>query len=89
MDKEFDIQGKVTGLPPDMDEEMFWRTIIQFFEEHGWYFGGGLEIAGISGCASEVPEEMAPEEFERLFRAFLAENSWGFEGRVTVYGEEA
>ena len=50
--KEFDIQGCIKNLPPEMTEEEFWHTVIGFIEENGWSFGGGLEMKKISGCIS-------------------------------------
>ena len=89
MVKEFEIQGHICNLPSEMTEEEFWRKVIGFIEEHGWSFGGGLEMKKISGCVSDTSPDMTVEEFEKTFLEFVECNGWSFEGNITVYKEEA
>lgn len=86
MVKEFEIQGRISGLPSEMTEKEFWHTMIDFMEENGWSFGGGLEIKKISGCVSEISPDMTIEEFEKSFLSFVERNDWSFEGSITIYG---
>lgn len=88
MEKEFEIQGRVCNLPPEMTDEDFWHMMISFIEENGWSFGGGLEMKAISGCVSQTSPDMTREEFEEIFLGFIERNNWSFEGTVTVYGQE-
>lgn len=85
MDKEFEIQGRISNLPPEITEEEFWLKVISFIEENGWSFGGGLEIKKISGCVSQTSPDLSKEEFEKLFLGFLACNGWSFEGSIEIY----
>lgn len=87
MVKEFEIQGRVLNLPPEMTEEEFWRKRISFIEVNGWSFGGGLEIEKISGCVSQTLPDMTIEEFEKIFLGFVEGNGWSFEGTITIYGQ--
>ena len=84
--KEFDVQGRICNLPPEMTEEEFWHKVIGFIEENGWSFGGGLELEKISGCVSAIPPDMTIEEFEETFLGFVKRNGWLFEGSITIYG---
>lgn len=84
MIKEFEIQGRILNLPPEMTEEDFWRKMIGFIEENGWSFGGGLEIEKISGCISQTLPDMTIEEFEKNFLGFVESNGCSFEGTITI-----
>ena len=86
MVKEFEVQGRICNLPPEMTEEEFWHKVIGFIEENGWSFGGGLELEKISGCVSATPPGMTIEEFEETFLGFVKRNGWLFEGSITIYG---
>ena len=85
MVKEFEIQGRICNLPPEMTEEEFWHKVIGFIEEHGWSFGGGLEMEKISGCVSDTSPDMTAEEFEKTFLGFVERNGWLFEGSIKIY----
>ena len=87
MVKEFEIQGRICNLPPEMTEEEFWHMVIGFIEENGWTFGGGLEMDKISGCVSDTSPDMTVEEFEKIFLGFVERNGWSFEGSITIYGQ--
>lgn len=87
MVKEFEIQGRILNLPPEMTEEEFGHTVIGFIEENGWSFGGGLEMEKISGCVSDISPDMTVEEFEKIFLGFVERNGWSFEGSIAIYGQ--
>lgn len=87
MVKEFEIQGRICGLPPEMTERGFWYKVIGFVEENGWSFGGGLEMEKISGCVSGTSPDMTMEEFEKSFLGFVERNGWSFEGSIAIYGQ--
>ena len=87
MVKEFEIQGRICNLPPEMTEEEFWHKVIGFIEEHGWSFGGGLEMEKISGCVSDTSPDMTVEEFEKTFLGFVERNGWSFEGSIAIYNQ--
>lgn len=87
MVKEFEIQGRICGLPPEMTEEVFWHTMIDFIEENGWSFGGGLEMEKISRCVSDTLPDMTIEEFEKTFLGFVERNGWSFEGSIAIYDQ--
>lgn len=87
MVKEFDIQGRICNLPPEMTEEEFWHKMIGFIEENGWSFGGGLEMEKISGCVSDTSPNMTVEEFEKTFLGFTERNGWSFEGSISIYAQ--
>lgn len=84
MVKEFEIQGRICGLPTDMTEEEFWHKMIGFIEGNGWLFGGGLEKEKISGCVFNTSPEMTNEQFEEVFLSFVKRNGWTFEGSVAM-----
>lgn len=84
MVKEFEIQGRICGLPTDMTEEEFWHKMIGFIEGNGWLFGGGLEKKRISGCVFNTSPEMTKEQFEEVFLSFVKRNGWTFEGSVAM-----
>ena len=86
--KEFEIQGRICNLPLEMTEEEFWHTVIGFFEENGWSFGGGLEMEKISGGVSDTSPNMTVEEFEKTFLGFVERNGWSFEGSIKIYGQK-
>lgn len=86
--KEFDIQGCIKNLPPEMTEKEFWHTVIGFIEENGWSFGGGLEMEKICGCISDTSPDMTVEEFEKPFLGFVERNGWSFEGSIKIYEPE-
>ena len=88
MIKEFEIQGRILNLPPEMTEEEFWHTVIGFIEENGWLFGGGLDMEKISGCVSGTSPDMTVEEFEKIFLDFVECNGWSFEGSIKIYEPE-
>ena len=87
MAKEFEIQGRICNLPLGMTEGKFWHTVIDFIEENGWSFGGGLEMEEISGCVSDTSPDMTVEEFEKTFLGFVERNGWSFEGSIAIYGQ--
>ena len=87
MVKEFEIQGRICNLPPEMTEEEFWHTVIGFIEENGWSFGGGLEMEKISGCVSDTSPDMTVEEFKKIFLGFVERNGWSFEGSIAIYNQ--
>ena len=41
--KLFEINGTVE-VPPELTEDEFWDTFIEFIELHGWSFGGGINM---------------------------------------------
>ncbi|WP_455194586.1 hypothetical protein [Eubacterium ramulus] len=41
MSKEIVLNGCVE-IPDDMSEEAFCDAFIEFVENHGWYYGGGI-----------------------------------------------
>lgn len=84
MIKEFEIQGRICGLPPEMTEEELWHKVIGFIEESGWSFGGGLEMEKISGCISDTSPDMTVEEFEKFFLNFVERIGWSFQGTITM-----
>ena len=81
---EFEIQGRICGLPPEMTEEEFWHKIIGFIEKNGWLYGGGLEMKKISGCISQMPPDMTLDKFSETFHGFLNGNGWYFEGKIKM-----
>ena len=87
MVKEFEIQGRICNLPPELTEEEFWHKVIGFVEENGWTFGGGLEMDKISGCVSDTSPDMTVEEFEKIFLGFVERNGWSFEGSIAIYDQ--
>ena len=90
MVKEFEIQGRLCGLPTDMTEEEFLYKMIRFIEGNGWLFGGGLEKEKISGCVFNTSPEMTKEQFEEVFLNFVMHSGWTFEGSIamTIDGQD-
>ena len=84
MVKEFEIQGRLCGLPTDMTEEEFLYKMIRFIEGNGWLFGGGLEKEKISGRVFNTSPEMTKEQFEELFFNFVKHSGWTFEGSIAM-----
>jgi len=84
MVKEFEIQGRICNLPPEMTEEEFWHKMIGFIEENGWSFGGGLEKEKISGCVSQILLDVTFDKFLAIFHNFIASNKWIFNGEISV-----
>ena len=74
MVKEFEIQGRLCGLPTDMTEEEFLYKMIRFIEGNGWLFGGGLEKEKISGRVFNTSPEMTKEQH----------SGWTFEGSIAM-----
>ena len=82
MTKEFEIQGRIGRLPPEMREEEFWYKMIDFIEENNWSFGGCLEMEKICGCISQTSSDLSIDEFKRIFLGFVERNGWSFDGNV-------
>ena len=85
MVKEFEIQGRICNLPPEMTEEDFRRKMIGFIEENGWLFGGGLQREKIFGCISQTSPNMTLDEFRYIFLKFVQQNGWSFKGDISIY----
>ena len=81
---EFELQGRICSLPPEMTEEEFWHRMIGFIEKNGWLFGGGLEMKKISGCISQTSPDMTLEKFSEIFHGFLNGNGWCFDGEIKM-----
>lgn len=84
MDIEFEIQGSIGGLPPELVAEDFLDALIAFVEERGWFFGGGIEREKICGCVYNTPPEMTEEQFTEVFHDFLKRNGWTFAGTISL-----
>lgn len=84
MVKEFEIQGRICNLPPEMTKEEFLWKMIDFVEENGWLFSGGLEMEKFSGCVYDTSPDMTVEEFEKFFLNFVERNGWSFQGTITM-----
>lgn len=84
MDKEFEIQGRVDGLPPELVGKVFLNALIDFVEKKGWLFGGVIKQEKISGCVYGTPPEMAEDQFKEAFLNFVKQNGWTFTGSVSL-----
>lgn len=42
MEKEFEIEGCISGVPDDMSCDDFIDIFIEFVESKNWLFGGGI-----------------------------------------------